>query len=70
MQKLAQKYHQAADEKTRYKYSKKHHHAAEERKNLLKEHHEMLSRTKHHLVNFNNAPEKRIEIITIEQKLL
>ena len=60
-QKLAQKYHQAADEKTRYKYGKKHHQALEERGNLMKEYREMLSGTKHHLVNFNNALRKELK---------
>ena len=52
---LAQKSTQATDERTRVKFWKKHHRAAEEMKKLMKEHNAMLSRIKHHLVNFNSA---------------
>lgn len=59
--KLAQKYHQAADQRTKVKSWKKHHHANEEMKKLMKEHNAMLSRIKHHLVNFNNALRRELK---------
>ncbi len=58
---LAQKYHQAADQRTKVKFWKKHHRAAEEMRKLMKEHHAILSRIKHHLVNFNNALRKELK---------
>ncbi len=58
---LAQKYHQVADEKTRYKYGKKHHQATEEMKKQMKGYQEMISRIKHHLVNYNNALRKELK---------
>ena len=59
--KFAQKYHAATDEKTRHKYSKKHHGVTEDMRKLMKEHNAMLSRIKHHLVNFNNALRKELK---------
>ena len=56
-----QKHTLAADERTRYKHSKKHHHATQEAQHLLNKHHEMLSRIKHHLVNYNNALRKELK---------
>ena len=56
-----QKHALAADERTRYKHSKKHHHATEELQQLLKKHDAMLSRIKHHLVNYNNALRKELK---------
>ena len=57
----AQKHLQAADEKARFKSQRKHHQATEELQHLLKKHHAMLSRIKHHLVNYNNALRKELK---------
>ena len=56
-----QKHLQAADEKSRYKHAKKHHHAAKELQQSMQKHHSMLSRIKHHLVNYNNALRKELK---------
>lgn len=56
-----QKHAFATDEKSRYKHAQKHHHATKEIQNLMKEHHEMLNRIKHHLVNYNNALRKELK---------
>ena len=57
-----QKHALAADEKNRYKHSKKHHHATGELQQLLKKHDAMLSRIKHHLVNYNNSLRKELKL--------
>ena len=57
-----QKHASATDEKSRYQYAKKHHHATQEIQKLMKEHHAMLSRIKHHLVNYNNALRKELKL--------
>ena len=56
-----QRHARATDEKTRHKHSKKHHNATEELQHLLKKHHAMLSRIKHHLVNYNSALRKELK---------
>ncbi len=56
-----QKHASATDEGSRYKHAKKHHKATKEAQHLLKKHHEMLSRIKHHLVNYNHALRKELK---------
>lgn len=56
-----EKHASATDERTRYKHSRKHHHATNEIQDLMKEHQAMLSRIKHHLVNYNNALRKELK---------
>ena len=56
-----QKHASATDEKSRHKHAKKHHHTTKKLQHLVKEHHEMLSRIKHHLVNYNNALRKELK---------
>ena len=56
-----QKHATAADEGSRSKHAKKHHKATKELQHIVKEHHEMLSRIKHHLVNYNNALRKELK---------
>ena len=57
-----QKHASAMDERTRHKHATKHHHATQEIQKLMKEHHAMLSRIKHHLVNYNNALRKELKL--------
>ena len=56
-----QKHASATDEKSRSKHAKKHHYATQEIQKLITEHHTMLSRIKHHLVNYNNALRKELK---------
>ena len=56
-----ERYALATDERTRYKHTQKHHHATKDIQNLIKEHQAMLSRIKHHLVNYNNALRKELK---------
>lgn len=56
-----QKHLQAADEKSRRKYAKKHHTTTQDLQHLMKKHHAMLSRIKHHLVNYNSALRKELK---------
>jgi len=56
-----QRHLQATDEKTRFKYAKKHRKAGEDLQDLVKKHHALLSRIKHHLVNYNHALRKELK---------
>ena len=56
-----QKHALATDEKTRYKHSKKHHKATKELQHLMKEHHAILTRIKHYLVNYNSALRRELK---------
>ncbi len=56
-----QKHASATDEGSRNKHARKHHNATKELQHLIKEHHEMLSRIKHHLVNYNHALRKELK---------
>ncbi|MBI2125247.1 hypothetical protein HYV87_04380 [Candidatus Woesearchaeota archaeon] len=56
-----QRHLQATDESSRNKYQKRHHKTGEEIKKIMKEHHTMLSRIKHHLVNYNHALRKELK---------
>lgn len=60
-QKYAQNYHQTVDEKKRRKHGKKHHKTTQEIKELIKDHNALLSRIKHHLVNFNDTLRKELK---------
>ena len=57
----AQRYQQAKDEGDKHKHSKKHHKVSQEMKELLKDQSLLLSRIKHHLVNFNGALRKELK---------
>ena len=60
-QQHGQKHALATDEKNRHHYAKKHRQAGEELQHLAKKHHALLSRIKHHLVNYNNALRKELK---------
>jgi len=56
-----QRHASAADEKTRHKHAQKHTKTGEELQHLMKKHHAMLSRIKHHLVNYNSALRRELK---------
>ncbi|MEK6899918.1 MAG: hypothetical protein AABX05_02225 [Nanoarchaeota archaeon] len=61
MHEYTDKYHKASEPEKKHKFQKKHHKINEEIKDLLKDHNALLSRLKHHLVNFHDALGKQLK---------